>query len=154
MIYKGKEIKISKQDEWLLNKHKWYYLRARSLKEKYYLLTTVGRKTIYLHRLILKTKSKKYVDHRNGDSLDFRRSNLRLVNKKQNRHNAALRSDSLTGYKGVQKKTGRETFQAYIAHNGIRIHLGNHKSVIEAAKQYDLAAKKYFGEYAKLNFPQ
>jgi hypothetical protein len=41
---------------------------------------------------------------------------------------------------------------AKIRYQGKRIWLGSFKDEIEAAKAYDEAAKKYHGEYARLNF--
>lgn len=45
------------------------------------------------------------------------------------------------------------SIKAYIHVNGKKKHLGCFKTEEEAAKAHDIAARKYYGENAKLNFP-
>jgi hypothetical protein len=56
-------------------------------------------------------------------------------------------------YKGVCPTNRNRPWQARIKVNGKTINLGTYKTEIEAAKAYDVAAKKYHGEFANLNFP-
>jgi hypothetical protein len=95
------------------------------------------------------------VDHINGNTLDNRLCNLRKATVLENCRNQKLRSDSEIGFKGVSKckKYKTETYRARIQINKkMRITLGIYKDPVEAAKAYDTAAKKYFGEFAKTNF--
>ena len=57
--------------------------------------------------------------------------------------------------KGVHYFNGRNKnkWMARIQVDGKRLFLGYFKFPKEAAKTYDIAAKKYFGEFARLNFP-
>jgi hypothetical protein len=54
-----------------------------------------------------------------------------------------------SGFKGVRKKHNR--WRAEISFNNKTIHLGVYDNILDAALAYDNAAKKYFGEYARLN---
>ncbi len=101
------------------------------------------------------------VDHRDCASpignlathkLNNRRSNLRSATTQQNARNRKVRSDNKSGYKGVSKR--RTTFAATISiDKGKRLHLGTFRSAEDAARAYDSAAQKYFGEFARVNFP-
>jgi hypothetical protein len=104
-----------------------------------------------LHRVILEAPEGMCVDHINGDTLDNRRSNLRLATHKQNMQNRK-KHNCKNPYKGVyEKRSGRYT--AMIFDNSKLKYLGVFDSAEEAAKVYDARASIIFGEFARLNFP-
>jgi hypothetical protein len=111
-----------------------------------------------LHRKLLKPAKGFLVDHISGITLDNRRSNLRICTKTENIRNQKLRKDSTSGYKGVQPASshGRRTgnWKVEITVDGKTIRLGTCADKIEAAKMYDKAARKYFGEFARTNFKE
>lgn len=110
-------------------------------------------KTIYLHRLIAGARPNEHVDHENLDSLDCRRSNLRIATPQQNMMNVLKRRTNTAGYKGVQRRCDGKKWVARIQVNGKGIHLGSFASPVAAARAYDRAAIEYFGEFANLNLP-
>lgn len=115
------------------------------------------KKTVYLHRMILARMfpdiSRFRCDHINGDTLDNRRCNLRLALPKENNRNTTKRMNASSKYKGVIWHKNRNKWQVSIRVDGKLIYLGYFTDEIEAAKAYDRAAKKYFGEFARPNFP-
>lgn len=94
------------------------------------------------------------VDHKNGNTLDNRRRNLREISKSENAQNSRHFSGT-SHYKGVTKTTRRG--KRYLARikppHQDRLFLGYFENAVDAARAYDKAAAKYFGEFAVLNFP-
>jgi hypothetical protein len=109
-----------------------------------------------LHRVIMKAKKGKLIDHRNGNSLDARRANLRRATNSQNSYNRqkTKTKNATSKYRGVIRfrRTGR--WLARIKYRGKSKHLGYYENESDAARAYDKAAKKYYKDFARLNFPE
>src|SRR5207253_3852593 len=100
---------------------------------------------------ILQAPPSQEVDHRNGDGLDNRRENLRLVAHAQNCRNQRLRPHS-SRFKGVTFNRELGRWHAAIMVDYRRIHLGTFDSEEEAALAYDEASRELHGEYGRPNF--
>jgi len=105
-----------------------------------------------LHRIAFLLMNGKWpdqiVDHKNGVRSDNRWSNLREATKTENLYNKHIHSTNRTGYKGVTWRKGR--FLARITIAGKRHRLGLFDSGERAYEAYCIAAKQFFGEFARL----
>jgi len=109
---------------------------------------------VYMHRLIMNAGPDQLVDHINGQPLDNRRENRRLVTPQQNGQNKRLSPLSCTGLKGVGWHKRRHKYHARVQLQGIRYHLGFFDDAETAALAYDAAARQLFGAFARCNYPQ
>jgi hypothetical protein len=92
------------------------------------------------------------VDHHDGDGLNNQGYNLRPATHFQNCQNSRGKHGIYSLFKGIRQRRGGQ-WTARIRVYKKELSLGCFHDEIEAAKAYDLAAKKYFGEFARLNFP-
>jgi hypothetical protein len=109
-----------------------------------------NRSETYVHRILMALckGDKRQVDHINGNKLDNRRQNLRVVNQTENNCNIAVRKDSTTRVTGVRWDTQRLKWAAQIAFNKKVIPLGRFDSFDEAVAARRAAEDKYHGPYA------
>jgi hypothetical protein len=90
------------------------------------------------------------VDHINHDTLDNRRSNLRLCSLSENvRNSAGARRDCQSGFRGVywHKKDRRWMARIGTHAAGTWRHLGSFKTFSEAAAARVAATEKIYGEF-------
>lgn len=140
----------------------WYACRSNRTNDAIYAKTKTSAKdgrtavTMSLHRLIadrmgIPGGDGAEVDHRDGDSLNDSRSNLRPANHSQNMANRSLQSNNTTGVRGVYWAKHRNKWYAEIRVRKVRRHLGAFDSIEAAALAYDQAASEAFGDFARLN---
>ena len=103
----------------------------------------------YLHRVILGQPNGKDVDHINRNPLDNRRENLRICTHQQNQFNKTKRSDNTSGYKGVYFHKQKQKFRAQIMVDKKPKHLGYFDTAERAHEEYQKAALKLHGNFAR-----
>lgn len=117
-----------------------------------YMAVKIKRVTVYAHRLAWFLTHEYWpehcVDHINRDPLDNRLVNLREATFSQNAMNAKLRHDSKSNRKGVSFRKARNKWEAYIKHNGVKLHLGEFSTFSGAMSARIAAEQKLFGPYA------
>jgi len=101
-----------------------------------------GGSGICMHRLIMNAPEGTEIDHRNGNKLDNRRQNLRLVPASVNNLNRRPRKDNSSGYPGVcwDKREKR-----WRARGGRNIHLGYFDSPAEAYSAVTAFYERHYG---------
>jgi hypothetical protein len=146
-LTQGKVALVDDEDFEYLNQVKWYASHQRNWYANRDLFIGKKRIHIIMHRLIMNTPMHLEVDHIDHNGLNNQKSNLRNCTRRQNGKNIRPRNN----YLGVYFNT-EGYISAKIYNDGKSIHLGYFKTEIDAAKARDDASKKYFGEFAHLNF--
>lgn len=124
----------------------WYY---EYNKDSFYIAGRLEGKRVKLHRFIMDIKdSSILIDHKNRDSLDNRKSNLRICDYQTNSFNRSIRKDNTSGVAGVDYKKNNNKWRAKIKYNGVTIHLGYFTNLNDAIINRRIAEEYLFGEYS------
>jgi hypothetical protein len=160
-LTKGQFALVDDEDfEWL-NQWKWSANWAEECNT-FYVRRAVGGKSIWMHRLLAKPKKWQQVDHKDHSGLNNQKLNLRSCSFRNNQWNSRKQRFALTSkYKGVCWKKQKRKWETKISAGRIRengmamtLYIGLFDDEVVAAKAYDAAARKYFGEFACVNFPR
>ena len=154
-LTQGKFALVDTEDFDQVTTSHWAVHRIKS-SNTIYAKSTINKRCWTLHRwLWLKVwilPEVKELDHEDGDGLNCRRKNLRPATRSQNAINRKINKSNTSGFKGVHRCIDRSNWRACIWVESRLIHLGMFPSAEEAARAYDRAAVKHFGEFARLNF--
>lgn len=114
-----------------------------------YIETNINGKTIKIHRMIMDVTDRNiFVDHINHNTLDNRKSELRICCNQENCFNESIARNNTTGIMGVIWHKRDNIWEAIIGYNNKSIYLGRSKDKDTAIKMRLQAEKKYFGEFA------
>lgn len=134
---------IDVADEKLVTRYVWY-----KSEQGYAFALGVGER-ILMHRLVMDAPDYTIIDHINGNRLDNRRCNLRIVTRGENSRNHWNPEAKKYGYNGVlfDKKLGK--WVAFLSANKI---LGYFTTRDEAATAYDAAIELTNDKFLRRNF--
>lgn len=146
---KGEALVDNEDYDWLI-KFNWSYSQGYVSRG---ITNNSKRENVLIHRLLMNvTDSNLYVDHINHNTLDNRRSNLRIVTQKQNSQNRKKNNGKNSSiFKGVSISNDGKKWVATTSFNSKQIYIGIFNTEMEAAKAYDKKALELFGEYACTN---
>lgn len=111
--------------------------------ETFYVFGFIKRKVYKLHRWILDTPKNMQVDHKNHNTLDNTRENIRNCKKWENGQNKKLQPNNKSGVRGVHWQESKKRWIAAMKIKGKRIHVGNFIDLKDAEKAMIEARLKY-----------
>jgi len=159
-LTQGRVTKVSNCDYAYLMRWKWCYRKCNNGNGGYALRTLRHPKseTVLMHRVIAARQGldlSHEIDHRDLDKLNNQRRNLRPATRAQNKSNCRMPSTNKSGFKGVSRIAKTSGWLAQIKVNNKTENLGSFPSTqagkMAAARCYNEAALRYFGDFACLN---
>lgn len=137
---KDKYALVDDEDYELVSRFKWHLHSPRHLE---YARASLNKGVnVLMHRLLL--PGYPLIDHKDGNGLNNQRYNIRPATRAQNNRNRRKVNPGSSKFKGV---CWSKTFNCWV----VNIKLGDFQDEIEAARAYDQAAVKLFGEFASIN---
>ena len=120
LIDEEDKVRLEAYGKWKIDR-KGYCVKTTRINKKYH--------TIRMHRIIIDCPDNMQVDHINGNRLDNRKCNLRIVTALQNAQNK-------TKSKGYYYCEDTNKYRVRITHFGKQIEVGRFNTEAEAASAY------------------
>lgn len=153
-LTQGKVALVDDEDHEWLSQWRWQYNKRAGYAQRSEMYRDGTGTSFSMHAVIMNTPKGMHTDHIDGNRLNNQRSNLRVCTCAQNLHNSKKTNKSChSQYKGVTWRIQDNKWWARITFNCKSISIGLFKTELDAARAYDRAAREYFGEFARLNFP-
>lgn len=111
---------------------------------------TPSSQTLLMSRFIMNPEYNEVVDHIDGDTLNNQKKNLRVCSHAENCRNRSPQNGRK--FKGITWSKASKKWTACLYLMGKRKHLGYFNDPSDAAHAYDIAARKTYGKFARLNF--
>ena len=158
MIISGYEVLLDDEDYNRL-KVNHYNVNTVDVKRRglYYFLRNVcvgGKHTVTsLHRDVMGCVNGdgKIVDHKDGNTLDNRKENLRFSSHAENMRNSRTRKTNTSGIKGVCWDKKRGKWKSVINVDRKAFVLGYYTDIEDAEAAYVKASKELHGEFSRLS---
>lgn len=152
IIVGGQAVLLDESDLPLVHGWRWY---IHNTKTNFYVRGyPVGKRQnglFYMHRILMGAQEGQEIDHRNGNGLDNRRSNLRFCTRTQNNANRHAVASRSSPFKGVHFESYTGKWRAEITKNGVRYRLGRFDSVNDAERAYRCKSQEIFGDFSSAN---
>lgn len=136
---------VDEDDLERVSKHSW--CTSHNGNGNFYAQTRINTKTVYMHRFILSAPKGTMLDHRNGNSLDNRKENLRFCTKSENSLNSKHRVRRYSAYRGVTFDRNRGKWTAQLRVNGVKVLSKRFATELEAAQAYKDAVAQHCSEF-------
>ena len=130
----------------IINRHLWFVIDDGC--NPYACAKQDGRH-LRMHRLIMNAREGETVDHINGNTLDNRRENLRIVSASQNAINRRKRADNKSGVTGVYFSKAHNRWFACINIDKKKQTIGLFKTMEEAVTARKEKEKEIYGDYVR-----
>lgn len=137
---------IDRDDAAQVERWNWCVIRPSGLPRP---MRRENRRAVLLYRKLLNAPAESLVDHRNGNTLDNRRANLRLCTSAQNLRNTTPVGSGKSGRRGVSWDGYTGKWRAWLMLDGKLVASSRHKRFEDAVAARERAEREHFGEFRR-----